>query len=51
MALSWNEIKKRAIGFSKEYGNATRENAETQSFYNDFFNVFGIHIQSVSKTS
>lgn len=42
MALSWNEIKKRALEFSKEYTDATRENAETQSFYNDFFNVFGI---------
>lgn len=27
---------------SQEYHDATRENAETQSFYNDFFNVFGI---------
>ena len=42
MALSWNEIKKRALDFSKEYAAATRENAETHSFYNDFFNVFGI---------
>src|SRR5215210_1336385 len=40
--LSWNEIRRRAIEFSQEYKNATRENAETQSFYNDFFNVFGI---------
>jgi hypothetical protein len=42
MPLSWNEIRRRAIEFSKEYHDATRENAETQSFYNDFFNVFGI---------
>lgn len=42
MALSWNEIKKRAVEFSNEYEDATKENAETQSFYNDFFNVFGI---------
>jgi hypothetical protein len=42
MALSWNEIKKRAIEFSKEFETATKENAETQSFYNAFFNVFGI---------
>ncbi len=42
MALSWNEIKKRAIEFSKEFATATRENSETQTFYNEFFNVFGI---------
>ncbi len=42
MPLSWNEIRSRAVAFSREYKDATRENAETQSFYNDFFNVFGI---------
>ncbi len=42
MALSWNEIRKRAIEFSKKYADVTRENAEAQSFYNDFFDVFGI---------
>ncbi len=42
MALSWNEIKKRALEFSKTYEGAIKENAETQSFYNDFFNIFGI---------
>jgi len=40
--LSWNEIRSRAVEFSQEFGDATRENAETQSFYNAFFNVFGI---------
>lgn len=42
MALSWNEIKDRALKFSKDFANATRENAETQTFYNEFFNIFGI---------
>jgi len=42
MPLSWNEIRNRAVEFTKEYENAQRENAETQSFYNDFFNIFGI---------
>jgi len=46
--LSWNEIRRRAIEFSQEYANATRENAETQSFYNDFFNVFGISRRRVA---
>jgi len=42
MPLSWNEIKHRAIAFSKEWMGETRESAERQSFWNDFFNVFGI---------
>ena len=48
MALSWNEIRKRAISFSQEFSDATRENAETQSFYNAFFDVFGISRRRVA---
>ncbi|MEM7495891.1 MAG: DNA methyltransferase, partial [Myxococcota bacterium] len=48
MPISWNEIRKRAIEFSQEWHNATRENAEAQSFYNDFFNVFGISRRRVA---
>jgi len=48
MPLSWNEIRSRAVAFSQEYHDATRENAETQSFYNDFFNVFGISRRRVA---
>ncbi|MEI6043180.1 MAG: DNA methyltransferase [Chloroflexota bacterium] len=42
MPLSWNDIREGARKFSQEYKNVTRENAETQSFYNDFFSIFGI---------
>jgi len=42
MPLSWNEIKSRAIEFSKEWEGEERERAEKDSFWNDFFNVFGI---------
>ena len=42
MPLSWNEMKNRAIAFQKEWEVATSENAESQSFWNDFFNIFGI---------
>ena len=42
MPLSWNEIRSRAVEFSQEFSDATRENSETQTFYNAFFNVFGI---------
>ncbi len=42
MPLSWNEIKDRAIRFSKEWENETSEDAEAKSFWDDFFNVFGV---------
>ena len=37
--LSWNEIQARAIKFSKNYENIQSEKAESQSFYNDFFQI------------
>jgi len=42
MVLSWNEIKDRALKFSIEWADETRERAEKDSFWNDFFEVFGI---------
>ncbi len=48
MPLSWNEIRSRAIAFSEEFKGATRENAETQTFYNEFFYVFGISRRRVA---
>jgi len=42
MALSWNEIKERAVKFSKEWENEFNEDAEAKSFMDDFFNVFGV---------
>lgn len=48
MALSWNEIKNRAISFSKEWESEEREHAESQSFWNDFFNIFGISRKRVA---
>ena len=42
MALSWNEIKDRALKFSKNWEGESRERAEKDSFWNDFFHVFGI---------
>jgi hypothetical protein len=42
MPLSWNEIKSRATAFSKEWENELSEDAEAKSFWDDFFNVFGI---------
>ena len=42
MPLSWNEIKSRALAFGKERENDISEDAEAKSFWDDFFNVFGI---------
>lgn len=48
MALSWNEIRSRAIVFTKEWEDESRENAESQSFWNDFFQVFGVSRRRVA---
>jgi hypothetical protein len=42
MPLSWNEIKSRSIAFSKQWENECSEDAEAKSFWDGFFNVFGI---------
>lgn len=42
MALSWNEIKDRALKFSKEWAETSNEEADAKPFLIDFFNVFGI---------
>ncbi|MBS1509556.1 MAG: class I SAM-dependent DNA methyltransferase [Bacteroidetes bacterium] len=48
MPLSWNEIKTRAAAFSKEWEDETSEDAEAKSFWDDFFNVFGINRRRVA---
>ncbi len=48
MTLSWNEIKDRALKFSNEWADETRERAEKDSFWNDFFEVFGISRRRVA---
>jgi hypothetical protein len=42
MALSWNEIKDRALSFSKEWVGTSSEEADVKPFLVEFFNVFGI---------
>jgi len=48
MPLSWNEIRHRAIAFSKDWQAETREAAEHQTFWNEFFNVFGVRRRTVA---
>ena len=40
--LSWNEIKSRALAFSKHWQDAANEDSEAKPFLIDFFEVFGI---------
>ena len=40
MRLSWNEVRTRAAGFARESAAATYEKGETQSFYNEFLDIF-----------
>lgn len=48
MRLSWNEIRARAAGFAAEFADATYEKGETQTFYNAFFQIFGVKRRSVA---
>ena len=49
MRLSWNEVRARAAKFAKDWRDASYEKGETQSFYNDFFRVFGVRRRSVAR--
>jgi hypothetical protein len=42
MRLSWNEIRVRAARFADEWRAARYERGESQTFYNEFFEVFGV---------
>jgi hypothetical protein len=48
MVLSWNEIKDRALHFSKEWADTTNEEADAKPFLVAFFNVFGISNKRVA---
>ena len=49
MRLSWNEIRTRAANFAREWADAAYEKGETQSFYNEFFEVFGVRRRTVAR--
>ncbi|MCI5168580.1 MAG: hypothetical protein D3903_21425 [Candidatus Electrothrix sp. GM3_4] len=48
MPLSWNEIRNKAFAFAAEWKDETSEHAEAKSFWDDFFNVFGISRRRVA---
>jgi hypothetical protein len=48
MTLNWNEIKDRALNFSKEWADTSNEEADAKPFLVEFFKVFGITSKRVS---
>lgn len=48
MPLSWNDIRDRAITFAREWQDVESERAEAQTFWNEFFGVFGVQRRRVA---
>jgi hypothetical protein len=48
MPLSWNEIKNKALAFSKRWDDASREDSDAKPFWIDFFEIFGISDKRVA---
>lgn len=48
MRLSWNEIRARAATFARDWAGEGYEKGQTQLFYRDFFDVFGIPVRRVA---
>jgi hypothetical protein len=49
MNLSWNEIRSRAVAFSHEWATERSEDAEAKSFWDAFFDVFGLTRRRLAK--
>ncbi len=47
-SITWNEIRHRALAFSVDWADARGEAQDKQSFWNDFFNVFGLRRRVVA---
>ena len=43
----WKEVRRKADAFAQHWRDASRESSESQSFYNDFFGIFGVLRRSV----
>lgn len=48
MPLSWNEIRDRATAFAHEWAEESYERGEAQTFWNEFFKVFGLNRRRVA---
>jgi hypothetical protein len=45
--ISWNEIKSRALTFSRTWADAANEDSQGKPFWIDFFEIFGITALSI----
>ncbi len=48
MRLSWNEIRSRAAAFARDWQGEGYEKGQTQLFYRDFLDVFGVPVRRVA---
>lgn len=48
MPLSWNEIRDRATAFAHDWAGDSYERGEAQTFWNEFFQVFGLSRRRVA---
>jgi hypothetical protein len=48
MPISWNEIRHNAIAFARDWAGVKSEKAEKQTFWNEFFAVFGVRRRVVA---
>jgi len=48
MPLSWNEIRDRSVTFVREWESESSEHAEAKSFWDEFFQVFGVSRRRVA---
>lgn len=46
--LTWPEIRARAAAFARDWADDTSERAEAQTFWNEFFAVFGVQRRRVA---
>lgn len=48
MAINWGEVRAKAAAFAEKHSTARYEKGETQTFYNDFFAIFGVDRRAVA---
>src|SRR5665647_135958 len=48
MSITWDEVRHKAIRFSRDWERAVSEVGEKQTFWNEFFEVFGLKRRSVA---
>ena len=45
MRFSWNEMRARAANFARDWAGEGYEKGQTQLFYRDFFDIFGVPVR------